>query len=56
MVCEDVKVEPDSSTRNMADLIGGIAAQGCEEALGAQSYNFPWTEGLPVTRAAPFSL
>ena len=28
MVCDDVKVEPDSSTRSMADLIGGIAAQG----------------------------
>ena len=28
MVCEDVKVEPDVSTRSMADLIGGIAAKG----------------------------
>ena len=33
MVCEDVKVEPDVSTRSMADLIGGIAAKGwkCHE-------------------------
>ena len=28
VVCDDVKVEPDSSTRSMADLIGGIAAHG----------------------------
>ena len=28
VVCEDVKVAPDSSTRSMADLIGGIAAHG----------------------------
>lgn len=28
MVCDDVKVEPDLSTRNMADLMGGIAVKG----------------------------
>ena len=28
MVCDDVKVEPDLSTRSMADLIGGIAVKG----------------------------
>ena len=28
MVCDDVKVEPDLSTRSMADLIGGMAAKG----------------------------
>ena len=28
MVCDDVKVEPDLSTRSMADLMGGIAVKG----------------------------
>ena len=28
MVCDDVKVDPDLSTRRMADLIGEIAAKG----------------------------
>ena len=28
VVCDDVKVAPDSSTRSMADLIGGIACHG----------------------------
>lgn len=52
MVCEDVKVEPDVSTRSMADLIGGIAAKGwkCHEML-IFAIKF-WREGLPVTLAA----
>ena len=52
MVCEDVKVEPDLSTRSMADLIGGIAAKGwkCHEML-IFAIEF-WREGLPVTLAA----
>ena len=28
MVCDDVKVEPDLSTRSMTDLRGGIAVKG----------------------------
>ena len=28
MVCDDVKVEPDLSTRSIADLMGGIAVKG----------------------------
>ena len=39
MTCEDVKVEPDSSTRSMADRIGGIAAQGWKASLGDQVWD-----------------
>ncbi len=41
MVCDDVKVEPELSTRSMADLIGGIAAKG-------------WT--CPICLVLPFTL
>lgn len=33
MTCDDVKVEPEGSTRRMADLIGGIAAHGWRASL-----------------------
>ena len=42
VVCDDVKVEPELSTRSMADLIGGIAAQGWK---GHYVHNFATFRG-----------